>query len=364
MRIIHITAIRNLNPGQRKQIESEVAAAKCIDGAQWKSIAIHDSLPKNPWERQVPYPFRRIFLRYLYAWYVIAKYARQNDYVLVRHMPFDIFGMLLAPFVRNRVTIHHACEPAELRIVRQNWKGRVAALVETITGFSVISSAIAVAGVTSEISVYEANRCFRTKPYFDFPNGIAVDNFDPLSDNRSDNTVEAAFICGEFTDWHGLDLFFDAVENSDGTVLRIHLIGKLLPKQKERLMASEKLQKAFLTYGVLGTQEYIPILEKCDFGIGSFALFRKGLEEASTLKVREYLAMGLPVYSGHKDTAFPKEFPYYVYTEELNLQSMLDFGFSQKINSRADVHHASTQFISKKAIIFKTIQTLLHLGDR
>ena len=34
-------------------------------------------------------------------------------------------------------------------------------------------------------------------------------------------------------------------------------------------------------------------------------MYRNGLTDGCTLKVREILAMGLPIFSGHKDTALP-----------------------------------------------------------
>ena len=40
-------------------------------------------------------------------------------------------------------------------------------------------------------------------------------------------------------------------------------------------------------------------------------LIDRDMEEACTLKVREYLASGLPVVSGHRDSGLPADFPFY-----------------------------------------------------
>jgi hypothetical protein len=48
------------------------------------------------------------------------------------------------------------------------------------------------------------------------------------------------------------------------------------------------------------------ILERADCAIGTLALHRKGMQEACPLKTREYLAYGLPVVIGYKDTDFPR----------------------------------------------------------
>jgi glycosyltransferase involved in cell wall biosynthesis len=54
-------------------------------------------------------------------------------------------------------------------------------------------------------------------------------------------------------------------------------------------------------HGLLERDALIQVLARADVGIGTLALHRKGLEEASALKVREYLAVGLPVIVGCRD---------------------------------------------------------------
>lgn len=58
--------------------------------------------------------------------------------------------------------------------------------------------------------------------------------------------------------------------------------------------------------------DYVPILARADVGIGSLAMHRAGLSEASPLKVREYLAHGLPVVIGFEDTDFAGTQPWYI----------------------------------------------------
>lgn len=45
-------------------------------------------------------------------------------------------------------------------------------------------------------------------------------------------------------------------------------------------------------------------MRNCQVCIGTLALHRKNMTEASPLKTREYLAHGFPVIIGYKDTAF------------------------------------------------------------
>ena len=58
-------------------------------------------------------------------------------------------------------------------------------------------------------------------------------------------------------------------------------------------------------HGPLDRAEYLPLMAQADVAIGPLALHRKGLSEASALKVAEYLAHGLPVILANAETAFP-----------------------------------------------------------
>lgn len=63
-------------------------------------------------------------------------------------------------------------------------------------------------------------------------------------------------------------------------------------------------------HGVLTRSEYQTLLDRADLAIGTLALYRKGMDEASPLKVREYLANGLPVIAAYRDTDFPQPVPF------------------------------------------------------
>jgi glycosyltransferase involved in cell wall biosynthesis len=63
-------------------------------------------------------------------------------------------------------------------------------------------------------------------------------------------------------------------------------------------------------HGRLDKAQYMPIMERADVAIGPLALHRKGLSEASALKVAEYLAYGIPVILGNAESAFPDGAPF------------------------------------------------------
>ena len=54
-------------------------------------------------------------------------------------------------------------------------------------------------------------------------------------------------------------------------------------------------------HGFLSRDEYEPFVNRADFAIGTLALHRQRIQETSPLKLREYLAYGLPMIVAHDD---------------------------------------------------------------
>src|SRR5690606_30391945 len=106
-----------------------------------------------------------------------------------------------------------------------------------------------------------------------------------------------------------------------------------------------------IIHGTLSKDEYFKVVSKCDVGLGSLAMFRQNLKEGSTLKVREMLAMGLPVFSGHKDASFSEDFDFYSYSQCFKFYNLLDFCELHKATTRQEVRMAAKEKIEKKNII-------------
>lgn len=352
MKILHITVVRELSAGQRKQLMYEHTVAQSFGEIDWRVLAFHTKEPKLPFEKRIPKWMSPVLLRNLYGWWVLFRMARKYDFVLCRHMVFDPFALLFARFIRNRVSIHHAKEVEELKLIRQNWLGRLAAWLEMYTGKHALRHAYGVAGVTSEIAKYEAARVDRKVRVSVYPNGIRTSDIEVLPDKRVAGRINLAFICGYFSDWHGLDRLLDSVwEYSGEEKVTLYLIGRVSESQRDRII---KIQREcsrtvrVVSTGHLEQERYRKLLSRCDVGLSSFALELKGLKEAATLKVREYLALGMPVYSGHRDTALSDDFPYY----KIGRPSIFDivtYARSVKGVKRASVRAAAADFIEKDA---------------
>lgn len=111
-------------------------------------------------------------------------------------------------------------------------------------------------------------------------------------------------------------------------------------------------------HGMLNREEYLPYMAQADVAIGPLALHRKGLSEASALKVAEYLAYGLPVILAHRETAFPAGAPFLLQLP--NMEGNVEVG-QQEIGRfvdawrgrrvpRADVTSLDTQVVEAKRL--------------
>lgn len=364
LNVLNLTAVRKLTDGQRQQLESEIKAVSNID-INWDVVAIHSGEKKSDFEIIFPGVFKLMFMRNLYTWIYILKTSRKYDFVLQRHMSFDPFAFLFSWFVSNRITIHHSKELEELLLIKNDWRGVCASLFERAAGKINAMTVKGFIGVTPEIAAYQCITHHVNKPTFFYPNGIDLSAIALIDDCRTEDELHMAFVCGSFSSWHGLDLLISAASDcnisSDSPKIIVHLVGIVDPPlDGDGLSRNEKVE--FVFHGYLNKDRYVEVLNKCDVGIGSLALYRKNLNEASTLKVREYLAMGLPVIAAHKDSSLPDEFNYFYNVE---VDNIFDCAIElKKLNvSRQVVRDSSKEYIEKDKWMLKLIDNLMLIRD-
>lgn len=350
MKIVHVSSVRRLSAGQRKQLNYEHQAAKTLDEVVWQVLAFHDHEPVFEFERQVPAFFRRVFLRNLYLWLYLVRNRKSYDFVLLRYMTFDPFMMIFGWLVPCRASVHHAKEIRELKIIRPGWKGLAASLLERLCGRINALQVVAFVAVTKDIARYQESLSPRVRCSFVYPNAVLFNEMDLLADTRRSQEVVAAFLCGRFSPWHGLDLLLDSLEFgaiTDDARLKIYLAGEMPGDLFARVVALDRPGVDIVALGFLSEDKYLELLGECDFGLASFAMYREGLSEGATLKVRDYLSRGLPVFSGHKDTALPEDFPFYKIGVP-TADEMYQFGRSMKRKGRAEVRNESAPFLDKR----------------
>ncbi len=363
LRVLHLTVCKKLSQGQRNQLLWEQQAAEGYPTTlHWQTRAFSVAPPGSGVERQLPWLFRAHFSRKLFAWLYLLKEHRNYDVVLMRHLTYDPFLPVFGWLIANRVSVHHAKEEAELRLAKPYLIRGAAIALERLAGWVNLRQVRGVLGVTDEIASYQLSTFRGTCPAGTYANGIRLAEVVILPDERQPEKIHIAFLSGKFAPWHGLDRLLDTAARfnsagDQGLELIIHLIGRLTASQSRAVGRLPEGRLKVQSHGHLTAANYRRILARCDIGIDSLALDRKGLSEASALKVREYLALGLPVYSASGDTALPDSFPYFrqgpVLLEELQV-----FALAMKGVCRTTVRDAAADSIDKEGIIGSLLEWL------
>jgi hypothetical protein len=146
--------------------------------------------------------------------------------------------------------------------------------------------------VSRELEVSSAFASYQ-KPTCTIANGIDLGAFVhlPAPANKIPRLV---FIGSPGYPWHGIDkLVHFARCYSD---LQLDIVGY------DKLPEFEPLPDNLKLHGYLSSEKYKKILAGADVAVSSLALHRIQLEEASPLKSRECLALGLPLVLAYMDT--------------------------------------------------------------
>jgi|26BtaG_2_1085354.scaffolds.fasta_scaffold07582_2 hypothetical protein len=359
MKILHATVMQSYSPGIFNQMRAEYQTAS--DASINIDVKIY--CPKNiyPSSEIIEHstfeinksPLRKIenWLRLrieYYSW--LKKNDSQYDVIILRNSVHDPFLLNFIKSSKTKVLLmHHTLESSELKSL--GYLGYIRYIGDKYLGAVCISKSDGIIGVTNEIINFEKSRIKNKKiNSFLYPNGIRID-YSELLLNYKSKEIELMFVASYFFDWHGLDLLLKNIKESNEKFI-LHIIGEVSKKDKKSGINDERI----IFHGSLNRDEIINIAQHCNVGLSSFALYRKGMNQACTLKVREYLSLGLPVYSGHQDV-FPDDFPYYKYGPPL-IDNIIKFSKETILTSRNEIRKESSRYINKKILLSKLFEEI------
>jgi hypothetical protein len=149
------------------------------------------------------------------------------------------------------------------------------------------------------------------RPLVVIGNSIDVGAF-PVLPAPGNARPRGVFLGGAGLPWHGVD--------------KVRLLAESLPEMDFDVVGPSEADIGvpsppnLSSHGFLARSEYEPIIAKADFAIGTLALHRQDVEGASPLKLREYMAYGLPVVLAHEDPDLTAE-PHWFVLELPNTES-------------------------------------------
>ncbi len=192
--------------------------------------------------------------------------------------------------------------------------------------------------VSEELSALPAFSSFG-KPTVTIANGIDAAKCRPFP-APANRTPRLVFMGSPGSLWHGVDKLPSLAEQLPD--IHIDVIGYDPPAGDQPLNGKQNI----IFHGYLSFDQYKDILARADVAVSSLALHRVGLEEASPLKSREYLAYGLPLVLAYVDTDLHDldcDFLLHIPNTEDNLvthaQMIRDFAYrmrGRRVRSRND----------------------------
>ncbi|MDH4037698.1 MAG: glycosyltransferase [Candidatus Krumholzibacteria bacterium] len=126
-------------------------------------------------------------------------------------------------------------------------------------------------------------------------NGVDLDTIRPLPAPQNDSP-RLVFVGSAGKPFHGTDKILQLARAFPGW--RFDLVG---PGPDEM---DAPLPDNVIAHGPMLQRDYASIMASADVAIASLALHRVQIHENSPLKMSEYLAWGIPVIAGYKDTNF------------------------------------------------------------
>lgn len=363
MKIIHSAALLRPPSGILNQMKWEQEAAYQL-GADWRvkmfcpagAVVENEIISESIYVKKTA---KKSKLKTLLDWIILRwEYHRwlkkQEDLVdayVLRYYVHDPFQLLFVKSSKKPVFfVHHTLEGPELSM-SGGLGARIRSSLEGVLAGATIRAASGIIGVTKEIVEYEKRRGGDGNKFSClYPNGIMF-NDSGLADDHRHDLPEILFVASYFSSWHGLDILLDAMKRVEKSFI-LHLVGDLSVADLEIAQADSRV----ILHGKKSQAEIREISAGCWGGLSSFALDRKKMREACTLKVREYLMMGLPVYAGHEEV-LPQDF-FFFKNGKPSILEILDFFESCRRSSRSEIAHSASAHIDKQVLLASVINSL------
>lgn len=352
IRILHIAAFSSAvgNIGVVRQMQSERNSARDL-GINWDiELWAADSVDGLDFVCVYPPDCKGRISRRRHFFERVTACATEYDVILLRYLPADPF----LPFLRRGTAclalVLHTKDSMAIRTQFGFWKGLFFSVADWVTCQFVLRKAVGLVAVTGDILEYHRDRTrLNNVPGIVIPNGIDLRRFSMVDDNRQ-GTIKLLFIASTFFSWHGLALLLKSLADYPRRrSIELHLVGNV-QKADVQFIRESGLEDCVHLHGSLDLSQLRHSLSQADVGIASFGLGDTGLVEACTLKVREYLAAGVPVYSGHRDVAFPAGSTFYRVGAP-DIGAIVEFACRMRRFKRSEIRHATEKAIDKSLLV-------------
>lgn len=286
---------------------------------------------------------RWVSLRYRYHQWV-KSIEHNYDVIILRyyvHDPFQLFYVM-----RCKKPLYFMCHTLAVEELSLGGGIRpwVRSTLESWIGKLCLNRCDGVLGISEEVVEHESARARQDISFkHPFYNGILTDKAGNMAlDNRHSTKPEILFVAN-FMPWQGVEELLVSMESNRSEFI-LHIVGEVRTDLAEKISKDSRL----VMHGVLTHDEIRSLAARCWIGLSNLELKKKNMTQNSPLKVRQYLAFGLPVY-GNRDV-FPTDFRFYC-IGDADINDILEFTEKMRLVSREEVVSDATPLIDKERLV-------------
>ena len=206
-------------------------------------------------------------------------------------------------------------------------------------------------------------------PTIKYKNGYDLKQFfvrNPIEDKKTVDLLCLAI----FNKWHGYERLLKGLSNyykngGDKDII-IHFVGDGPELNKYMKLSSyEKLESHVKFYGKMILEDVDPVFDVCDVGICTLGNYKRGILQSSELKLRQYLAKGIPIVTASQIDIFEnKNFEYRLNypndDSEIDIREILNFCKSlYGIKSKKEVTREIRNFADKEIDISVKLKPII-----
>lgn len=226
---------------------------------------------------------------------------------------------------------------------------------------------------------FSSDHMIREVPVINISNGIIVDdvNIDEMiteSDHAKEHDEIRLLVVAQMQIHHGYERVIrglsDYYRNGGDRKIFLDMVGGGTEREHyEKLVNDLKLEHVVTFYGSKQGEELKSFYRKADIGLGSFGFYKIRLNRSSVLKMREYLAYGLPVISACEEDFIREGETCKYYLHFPNDDSTVDIGRilafydrlcenENKSDIRQEIHQYAKEHVDMKVVLTPLIEYL------
>jgi len=183
------------------------------------------------------------------------------------------------------------------------------------------------------------------RPALNIENGVNMDNIREKKDLSKNDEIHFIAVA-KITRWHGYDRFIEGLhnykENGGTEKIVFHVVG---PEgdgslsEYQSLVKKYSLEENVVFHGTMFGDALAELFDRCDVAVACIAGYRKKFKKSSELKIREYMASGIPfIYGTINDAINPKwDYCLKISDDEEPIDIFTIVEFAKKVKGEQDI---------------------------